>query len=213
MRALLAVFAGSLALAGAAKAAVLDFTSSATGAPSGSVAGVAYSIISSGALTNAQAQDGGSCAGHGLACQIDGLGVGDDEITSGAVGTLQTGESLTVTFSQQVQLTGVALLDLFYSNRGVEVATISWQGGSTTISASELSNTGLSGFAALNSLVGVVTNFVSFTAANLFGDDGNNDFAVAALSFEPVPLPAALPLFLAGLAGLGFARGRKRKAA
>ncbi|MBI1365645.1 MAG: VPLPA-CTERM sorting domain-containing protein, partial [Alphaproteobacteria bacterium] len=46
-----------------------------------------------------------------------------------------------------------------------------------------------------------------------YGDDGANDFAVAALSYEPVPLPAALPLFLAGLAGLGFARGRKRQAA
>ncbi|MBI1365644.1 MAG: VPLPA-CTERM sorting domain-containing protein [Alphaproteobacteria bacterium] len=215
MRVLLAAgaVAGALTLACAANAALLDFTSGAAGVPTGTVAGVSYAITSNGVVTNNEAQDGSSCFGHGLACEIDGLGVGDDEITGGAPNTLQTGEWLTVTFDRQVRLTGVAVLDLFYSNRGAEAATIAWQGGSATISAAELEDSGLSGFAALNFITGVLTNFVSFTAANLFGDNGNNDYAVAALSYEPVPLPAALPLFLAGLAGLGFARARKRQTA
>lgn len=47
----------------------------------------------------------------------------------------------------------------------------------------------------------------------LVGQANSNNFVVIDnLAFSEVPLPAALPLFIAGLAGLGFA-GRRRKVA
>ena len=41
----------------------------------------------------------------------------------------------------------------------------------------------------------------------------NTDFYLEAMEISDVPIPAALPLLLSGLAGLGFASRRKKKAA
>ncbi|HXI87922.1 MAG TPA: VPLPA-CTERM sorting domain-containing protein [Parvularculaceae bacterium] len=198
---------GALAFAGAANAALLDFTDSSTPL-SGTIDGVHYDVSATGgAITNSQAQDGNTCGTTDLACEVDGLGVNDDEVSD----MIKTGESITIDFGQKVAITGIALLDLFQSYNGIEEAVITWDGGSFSIFGSEIVNSGASGLATW--IGSIITTSITFTASNIFGDDGINDFAVAALRVEAVPLPAALPLFLAGLAGLGFARGRKRKAA
>jgi hypothetical protein len=58
----------------------------------------------------------------------------------------------------------------------------------------------------------VIANAVRFTA-NGTGtfDNGNTDITVAGLTVAPVPVPASLPLLLAGLGALGFAARRKQR--
>lgn len=70
------------------------------------------------------------------------------------------------------------------------------------------------------SLKGLVTALtMTFAEASVFNfgfvdwvqfDVGNTEFVVASIS--DIPLPGALPLLLSGLAGLGFAASRRRKA-
>lgn len=51
---------------------------------------------------------------------------------------------------------------------------------------------------------------VSFFVTGVAGQSGNLvTFVVETMSPSEVPLPAALPLFMAGIAGLGYARRRK----
>lgn len=58
--------------------------------------------------------------------------------------------------------------------------------------------------------------FASMWLGDLFGigaDDASDSFKLKSISVSKapeVPLPAALPLFVAGLAGLGFARGARK---
>jgi hypothetical protein len=51
--------------------------------------------------------------------------------------------------------------------------------------------------------------FLQFNFASSFTSNGTNTAEYLIATVEQVPLPAALPMFLAGLAGLGFARGRR----
>ncbi|MBI1365909.1 MAG: hypothetical protein GC153_08120, partial [Alphaproteobacteria bacterium] len=106
------VAVGAFAFAGAANAAILDFTD-----PTTPLSTAAYTVTSTGGvITNSQPQDGSTCATKlpVLACEVDGLGVTDDEVTN----TIRTGESLTITFNQDVAIDGIALLDLFQNRQG-----------------------------------------------------------------------------------------------
>ncbi|MEM8773219.1 MAG: VPLPA-CTERM sorting domain-containing protein [Pseudomonadota bacterium] len=71
------------------------------------------------------------------------------------------------------------------------------------------------GTSVLSLLLGVIADTslllrLDFTASFEAGGDNTAEYLIAEL--KAVPIPAALPLFLAGLAGLGFA-GRRRKSA
>jgi len=207
-----AITALSLAAFGGAEAATLDFTAdgpSALGgaALSGSIAGTTYSVSNmGGALTNPSGAGATCSILSSLACDRDGLGVGDDEITGPS--TVQSGESITVDFGASVVLAGMHLLDLFSNNDG-ESGTITTAAGVLQFFASEASGGGNSGyhFEALN----ILTDFITFTGDAGSGDDGSNDYAIAALDVREVPVPGAAFLMLSGIAGFVFASRKNRK--
>lgn len=75
-----------------------------------------------------------------------------------------------------------------------------------------------------SAIFGDVNTWLTLSLTGLFDEirwfgsgEGFHPFGVDNINFAfvdgEIPLPAALPVFLTGLAGLGFARGRKRRAA
>lgn len=186
-----------------ASAATLDFTESAFIGANGNVAGTTYAITTSGgSLTWGQSQDGSTCIG--LDCVRDGLGVGDDEITIG-------GEEIRIDFGTTVRVTALAFLDLFSSPDGnnQEGAIVTYNGG-LMFFGSLLSETpgGDSGFRADEGL-GILTDFLVFTAGGTNDNLGMDDYALASVTVNAVPLPPALIMFLVALGGIGYL-GRRR---
>ena len=192
-----------------ASAAILDFTDTANHSYTGTFLGVGYTITTTpaGSLTFNVPQDGSTCGGHGLACEGDGLGIVDDEVSAGK-------EVLTITFDKAIMITGLYFLDLFTSvdESEREAGTVHYDGGSLGFIAdlAEKPN-GTSGFLFVNLAHSpITTSFLSFVVD--VGNDsiGIGDYAVAAVSSVPLP-PAAL-LFGGALAGLGFLSRRKKAA-
>jgi len=195
-------------LCNGAMAAYIDFTDDSTGL-SGMVDGIGFTLTSTdGTVTlNQDGRYDGSSYSHcqpagSLTCDRDGVGIRNDEITMG--------QTLSLVFDTAVRITSFEFLDL-YKGKYAEEATVTIDGGiSRSVSATESS--GVGGYANLGflALVGAGQN-IAFTARNFFGDDGNNDYALAAITVSAVPIPAAIWLFGTALIGLvGFGR---RKAA
>ena len=210
----LQVFFVASFLCNSAMAAYIDFTDSNlfllgnSSVFAGSVDGIGFMLTSSGinrtevydgSSTNPGCQAGG--VGGQLTCGNDGIGIGNDEIT--------TGQTLNLIFNTAVRITSIEFLDLYEGVRAEE-ATVSIDGGiSRSVIATGSSGDG--GYANLDflALVGADQN-IEFTARNLYGDDGNNDYALAAITVSAVPVPAAIWLFGTGLIGLiGFSKRRK----
>ena len=212
-----AIIAGS---ALSAQAALVDFTDSASytisgSTGSGSVSGIAYQISATGGnLNNSEA--GPSEAGRTgpLAGTVDGLGVGDDEITFG-------NQSVTVTFASAVNVVSLYFLDLFGTNPGGaaeatdEMVNVSVDGGEGVVfSAQTLNQDGTVGLGAFTGLMLSGTSF-TFTAMEPNDAFGSPDFALAGIEFSdiaPIPLPAGGLLLAGALGGLGFAARRRRRA-
>lgn len=187
-------------------------------------------ITGTPSLTNANEGAHPDCAATtGLTCDTDGLGMLSDEITT------RTGvnQSVTVEFLSEIDGTAIAVdvralsfLDLFFApgtapgdlnpltNQESAIAEFNGPGGATTVTTlgtSELTANGL-GYEETLTFVGGVTSIVF--RAGLGQDDRNGDFALAAITFDAppgiiTPIPGAIPLFLAGLAGLAAARRRR----
>ena len=203
-------------MAGSASAtSLVDWT--ANGTPlSGSILGTTYTVSASGgSITNSQVQDGGTCPGF-LACDLDGLGIEDDEISGG----INVGEELTVAFDEAIRIKGIHLLDFFSTTdgQGRELAHVSFDGGSTFNSyQSSLSETpdGDSGYFEIAGISSPISSIILRAPTSLQGDDNNdqlgvNDYALAAI--QAVPLPAPILMLLSALAGLGFISARSRTA-
>lgn len=213
------VMAAGAALYGVSNATVLDFTVDATPAiVTDTIFGVTYTVTTEpmGQLTNSELENGDTCETvlTGLACVRDGFGVADDEVSSG-----DRPEMIKVSFDDNVLINAFYILDLFRSSDGqnFEVGEYSIDGGATWVSFGSILNEAVaaSNSGAFIQVVSAITNSIWFRAPNvMFNNDnlGVNDFAIAGLDVQFVPIPGAAVLLLTGMAGFGFA-SRKRKAA
>jgi len=158
-----------------------------------------------GSLNWNETNTGSTCAGNGLACERDGLGVRDDEVSA-------SNEFIKIIFGEAVTLNAIYFLDLF-NEAGVENATVTWFDGTEHTLApitADLSETpgSTSGFLKKVLLPNITATWIKFSASGT--PYSGNDYAVAAIS--AVPLPAALPLYGAGVALMGFLGWRRKRA-
>jgi hypothetical protein len=221
MRASLAKVVAIAAMASSAplavSAATADFTSNAFTDLTEVIDGRTVTLTASDTITF-QAFDGPggaagnaycSAAGGDLACIRDGAGVrdGDDEVTGHA-------ETLTVTFSDIVEITGIRLLDFFRNAGGA--AEVAFVNGGNILNTVDFTanmlgpdaNTMGGYFVGSGFVPRLIVTSLIFTAPGIAGDDGINDYALAAIDFTAVPLPASALLLLGSLGGFAWLRRR-----
>ncbi|SMF56101.1 PEP-CTERM protein-sorting domain-containing protein [Alteromonadaceae bacterium Bs31] len=201
------LFAGLvLSFVGAsANAVLIDFTDEnwATSAPGVTV------TANPDQLTFNQRDRGGCVLGqsyHNLACDGDGIGVVNDEISE--IGNNNVHQSITVDFGRAVNVSNVFLLDLFASERGEradlrQIGEIAVIDGITFQAVAGGYNVG--GFWDTGFSAAGITS-LKFTGYN----DLFSDYAIAAIEVSPVPLPGSLVLMGSVLMGLGMYRRKKK---
>lgn len=153
-----------------------------------------------------------------LACDSDGVGVIDDEISDVDNTATPPEQSITVDFDKAVRVLSFHFLDLFFEpgepSADQERARVYFNGDTSTelsfVAQDEFANDGGYGFFA-NPFGGASITSLTFFADVGNDGQGNPDYALAGIEIQPVPLPAAGWLLLAGLGGLGVLR-RFRKA-
>ncbi|MEM9810394.1 MAG: PEP-CTERM sorting domain-containing protein [Pseudomonadota bacterium] len=223
MKKTLALASAAAFALGSAHAALVDFTDGTWQDGVGQVVdGVTVTVTGvPQAIVNGDSVSGSFCAPNGVfACAVDGVGVGNsDEVTGDT-------QSVLVTFSAPVRVTATYYLDLFKdkfvspldeTESALVDFTLFGAGAGTDAETFAVDKKGNgAGYAEELFPTGVLVTAALFTPG-VGEDDGTPDFALAGLRIRtnnvdnPVPVPGALPLFAAGLAGLGMAR-RKRKA-
>jgi hypothetical protein len=179
--------------------------------------GVTVTLTSLGGRLTFNANDiNSSCASvTQLACEGDGIGIRDDEVTSDY--TTSSDERLSVWFSAPVTISGIGLLDLFgYPNQSGDTAAerARWvvyhssgpnEGGSI-VGTDQNSNLG---YIYASSVYTDVTR-IRFYATT----PSNSDFALASLNISAASVPEPSSLFLSaiGLGGVTLLRSRRRRA-
>lgn len=191
----------------ATQALVIDFTDNQwKSAISGNSANIGDITLTANAgnLTFNANDNSGCVAGisaHGLACDGDGIGINDDEITQGGV------QSITITFASAVDILNIDVLDLFGNERTGETALIMEAGGVATPIKPPSGNGGVAG-----GYWETGFNMMGITELVLFSpDDGFSDYALARLDYQAASVPEPGPLALLGLGLFGIATLRRRK--
>jgi hypothetical protein len=144
------------------------------------------------------------------------VGYPTDNSASGVI------EVLNLTFTAIAGGDGLTITDLTFNNRLHDpLASQTIQIGINNVFTDYTTNA-LGGLSALN-IVLLAGDILSFTHGIVAGNvDATKarDFYLATISYElgggnannPVPVPAALPLFASGVAGLGYLARKRRKA-
>jgi opacity protein-like surface antigen len=216
------------ALAGPASAAtVIDFTKD--NAESGFVAGIKWEVTAeNGTLVNARHKNGKGCAPY--ACTFTAQEGDDYDVGFGVSGAnreeidfgLEKAEAVVVTFKEAVRVFGFAGLlayvanggtngedvQLEYSNDGVNWGVAGVAKGVAPV-GKDFDTVGLASLSFVKAITAKAFRFKAVGSA----DDKTINVTAGALIVAPVPVPASLPLLLAGLGALGWAARRKRKSA
>ena len=225
--------AAVIGVSGSANALVIDFTDEAWG--SGLVQSpttVTYGDLDVTLTSNpSQYTAKETCEDTfnlGLACDHDGIGIKDDEITW-TEGNYTNGEYLTVDFNEGVDIDEVYLLDLFPDEpSGSEVAQMRSENsqGDVTWAVWQADTHNQWGWyigTEDNDLKGTGGFFDDVTSLVFFSDEGgtwtdihDSDFALAGIKLadpttsSSVPEPGTIGLLTLGLAGLFGARRNQK---
>jgi hypothetical protein len=203
---LLALFAGAFLSCGGADAAVLDFVAEAAGNERGVADGTVIVLDGLPVEFSAGPPDSqfayfddvfeGRPAGLGVCSTLEGPPPADCAIA--ADDNLQAGESVTLTFPVPLDLSDFSFNDDDHFSLNSSASTLLINGVAFT-------------FADVVNLTAAVAAVVTGITSITFGYGGDNPAAYYVASFVATPLPAAAPLFFAGLAGLAFASRKKRR--
>jgi len=196
------------------QAAMIDFTDSywsgVEGTSSFSQDGITISTNKNKLTFNSRSSERRGCEASDpytavdLACDGDGIGIKNDEITG------KKDQVLTITFDTEVDIIEIELLDLFFEEGRWDLPEIA------IINAEQFSTGGfiVGGYLATGFTADGIT-VLTLTAA----DDRWSDYSIARIStadsVTPVPTtsipePASIALFVLGLAAMGMSR-RKTK--
>lgn len=205
-------------MAGAASASTLiDFTDHsqyttrlATGAEGSTALTGVWTLESENPIDDLTytAYDGGGAGATGiLKLDNDGVGVDDDEVTA-----TTPPELIHLEFTNEVYVTELYFLDLFFNTNGKESVLV-WLGGEDggaadleIFATDEFQTEG--GYRYFDEIFWKGTK-ISF-GAGAGNEVGMPDFSLAAIGVSEVPLPAAGWMLLAGLGGIAaLRRGRK----
>jgi hypothetical protein len=231
MRKAVAIAALAAGLAGPASAATLDFT--ANDATTGMIGNVTWNVWSATigdmtGLTQSRHYNNAGCAP--FVCQNAPLAdpgnpydVGFGIVGNGNDNEIDPREFVTVTFDAVVKLSGFAGM-LTYFNRNAsenfETVRLEYRDGDGNWQLAADADAEFPGPAfdtvglAISKKLWILTNAVRFSATGEgTSDDKSFNVTAAALHVAPVPVPASLPLLLAGIGALGWAARRKRKSA
>ena len=208
----------------ASAATVLDFT--ANDFRSGSVGTVGWTVTGdpvAGDLRDAVHGNRNNCGPYACVSTTGGFDVGFGIRGGGNDNEIDPFEAVIVRFDEIVNITGFAGMLAYFARSAPEnfesvrleykVGAGPWQLGGVADAVEPGTPFDTVGLAKSKKLW-FRADAVRFTSGGQgTADDRSFNVTAAALTVAPVPVPASLPLLLAGIGALGWAARRKRKAA